>query len=696
MIVDLADPENPVQLPSYSGFNMAHTLYIDEATARCFINGSNLGQGGIRILSLANPAVPMEIGNWEQRYVHDCYVFGNRLYAACIFNARLDILDLSTIPPPVTPLATIQDYPNAFTHNAWTTTDGTAVMTTDETQGSHVRMWDVDSLPATPQTDSWGAAPGTSIPHNVHIDGNLAFVSHYTLGVKVLDIADRFNIVEASRYDTYPPNNGGTFDGCWGVFPYFETNPNLLVASDIQGGLFVLEYIPNGGTVTGEVTKTGSPATKITGAQIELVETGRTATTNASGQYTLIDTAGSKNLQVSAYAYVTKTVPITIVANDTITVNVTLDPVPGGTIQGVVRNANTSAPIQGAIVEVLSTPLTETTGAGGDYAYPNVPAGSYTVRASAFGFNAMTANFVMTNGRAFTIDFALPPTALATAFETGVGSWAVTGITGSGKWALGDPQPTGGGLIQTGDDHTPAPGVNAWITGLPAGTSVGANDVDGGATVLTSPVFNTIGLTSPRLSYWRWYVTGEPDNPTTDFWTVEVSSNSGVDWITIENTDESTPAWVNIDVDLNALVPQNGTTRFRFTARDTGQGSIVEAGLDDFMIYGRVTHPATDAPSILTSAGALRLEPAAPSPFRAGQRTFLSLSVPASGPVSARIYDVAGRCVATLVDRPLDPGTHRIGWDGRGDWGEVVPSGVYFVRLSAREGERVQRILFLR
>jgi hypothetical protein len=268
----------------------------------------------------------------------------------------------------------------------------------------------------------------------------------------------------------------------------------------------------------------------------------------------------------------------------------------------------------------------------------------------------------------------------------------VSGINGSnvGRWALGDPQPTNGGTVQTGDDHTPSPGVNAWITGLSENGSVGGNDVDGGATILTSPIFNTVGMTSPRVSYWRWYVSGIATNPSTDFWTVELSTNGGGSWIPIENTDESTPAWLNIDLPL----PISGLTQFRYTARDTGDGSITEAGLDDFMIYDVTTQP-TDAP-LVSSSGPLRLEAARPNPFRFGDSVTLSFVLPSAGPVSVRVYDVAGRRVADLLDETLAAGTHRVAWDGRGETGAPAPSGVYFIALRTRDGEVSRRTLFVR
>jgi hypothetical protein len=232
--------------------------------------------------------------------------------------------------------------------------------------------------------------------------------------------------------------------------------------------------------------------------------------------------------------------------------------------------------------------------------------------------------------------------------------------------------------------------VNAWITGLIENGSVGGNDVDGGATILTSPIFSTVGMTSPRVSYWRWYVSGVTSNPSTDFWTVELSTNGGGNWLAIENTDVSTPAWTNIDLPL----PISGLIQFRYTARDTGDGSITEGGLDDFMIYD-VTVQATDAP-IVSSGGSLHVDAARPNPFRYGDSVSLSFTLPSSGPVTVRVVDVTGRRVADLLDEVLPAGRHRVAWDGRIDGGPPAPTGVYFVAVRTRDGEVSRRALFMR
>jgi choice-of-anchor B domain-containing protein len=244
-IIDLADPENPVKLPSYPGFSSAHNIYVDVSTARLYTAGADVGSaGGTRILSLADPEAPVEVGSWETAYFHDVMVQNGRLYGSAIYAGTLYVLDVSN-PASIQTLGTIKNYPNAFTHNAWVTADDGFVMTTDETTGAACRLWDITVSAKSTFSASLASLylpnPAT-IPHNTHIDGNIAVISHYTLGVRIVDITDPYNITEAGYYDTYPASDGGGYSGCWGAFPFFGTNQNLIIASDQTNGLFVLEY----------------------------------------------------------------------------------------------------------------------------------------------------------------------------------------------------------------------------------------------------------------------------------------------------------------------------------------------------------------------------------------------------------------------------------------------------------------------
>ncbi|NNE44499.1 MAG: choice-of-anchor B family protein [Gemmatimonadetes bacterium] len=251
-IIDLSDPENPADLANYTGgFTTAHNIYIDTTTARAYIAGSNLGSGGVRILDLSVPTAPVEIGSWETAYFHDVMVQNGRLYGSAIWADTIYVLDVSN-PASVTVLGSKTGYPNAFTHNAWVTEDDNYLMTTDELTGSACRMWDLTNLPTITQSSIYLPNPAT-IPHNAHIEGDYAYISHYSLGVRIVDISDPFNVTEVGYYDTYPNNDAGGYNGCWGAFPFFETSPDLLLASDRSTGLYVLSYSPPGSAVDAPV-----------------------------------------------------------------------------------------------------------------------------------------------------------------------------------------------------------------------------------------------------------------------------------------------------------------------------------------------------------------------------------------------------------------------------------------------------------
>jgi hypothetical protein len=66
--------------------------------------------------------------------------------------------------------------------------------------------------------------------------------------------------------------------------------------------------------------------------------------------------------------------------------------------------------------------------------------------------------------------------------------------------------------------------------------------------------------------------------------------------------------------------------------------------------------------------------------------------------ISARlaVYDIAGRRLATLVDRDLPAGVTDLTWSGTDDSGGRVASGMYFIRLNCTKGARVSKVVMLR
>ena len=83
-----------------------------------------------------------------------------------------------------------------------------------------------------------------------------------------------------------------------------------------------------------------------------------------------------------------------------------------------------------------------------------------------------------------------------------------------------------------------------------------------------------------------------------------------------------------------------------------------------------------------------------PNPFH--PPTTIEYEIAHPGRVSLRIFDVSGRQIRNLADRPTPAGRYAEQWDGRDEGGKAVPSGVYFYRLSLDGVEATRRMVLTR
>jgi choice-of-anchor B domain-containing protein len=235
-IVDLADPHAPHYVGDFdSTFVTAHTIHL--AGGYAYLNGTN---NGWRVLDLADPERPRDVSGWSPMYVHDCYVRGDLAYLATIGSGGFAILDIADRARPR--LLSFTPYDGAAAHNCWTTQDGRYLLTTDETTGGHLRVWNVEN-PALPvQVAEWSAHPAASI-HNVVVRGDSAYIAYYTEGLQVLDVSRPMSPQLVASYDTWPGVSGG-YNGNWGVYPLARSGNVYL--SDITSGLFVVRLTGGG------------------------------------------------------------------------------------------------------------------------------------------------------------------------------------------------------------------------------------------------------------------------------------------------------------------------------------------------------------------------------------------------------------------------------------------------------------------
>lgn len=83
-----------------------------------------------------------------------------------------------------------------------------------------------------------------------------------------------------------------------------------------------------------------------------------------------------------------------------------------------------------------------------------------------------------------------------------------------------------------------------------------------------------------------------------------------------------------------------------------------------------------------------------PNPFNPTTR--INFDVPRRSQISIKIFDIAGRHVATLVDDTLAPGKHFIDWHGIDAQGRRVASGTYFYQMSGDEIVFSHKMLLLK
>ncbi len=260
---------------------------------------------------------------------------------------------------------------------------------------------------------------------------------------------------------------------------------------------------------------------------------------------------------------------------------------------------------------------------------------------------------------------------------------------GTGNWERADPQLT---TAQPADDHTAAPGVLCWVTGALAGSSAGSYDVDGGSSVLYSPLFELAGASDVSVSYWRWYSNNMGNAPNEDYWTVQISNDGGATWTNVEYTTASSNAWVNIVFDLDTYFLDAGTVQLRFIAADTGSGSLVEALVDDFLLMGSFDLSGVD--DGVSAHFVTRLDQNSPNPFN--PKTEIRFSLSQAGQASLRIFDAQGRLVKNLAEGNLQAGPQSIVWDGTDSEGQRAASGVYFYRLETAEQTVSKRMVLLK
>jgi len=149
------------------------------------------------------------------------------------------------------------------------------------------------------------------------------------------------------------------------------------------------------------------------------------------------------------------------------------------------------------------------------------------------------------------------------------------------------------------------------------------------------------------------------------------------DGLTYHTTDGGS-TWAEIPSGVGT-----GLNKIDFVDRDHGW----LAGGSGLILYYDGT--ASAAPHIVSGPARSYALAAYPNPFN--PTTVLSFDIPASGRMRLGVYDITGRLVQTLADRVYAPGSYRVEFDGAN-----LPSGIYFVRMQAKDFSKTQKLALLK
>ncbi len=261
-------PDGPIWLESHinTDFERAHNIYIDEENHRLYCIDTGHPTFGNRDLImydlLNNPANPslLYAGDLGGGIIHDANVKNNIIFSSHFGGHEFNVWD-ATDPNNITLIESKNGFDGA--HASWNDATEEFAYLAQEKANIPMKVIDLANL-YDPSNDMqvvnsfWDPLEsGTGlIAHNLYVNNDFLYVSHYEDGVKVYDISDRVNPQIAGYFDLHNNQNGYEgFNGTWGIYPFL---PSGCILASGDEGLSMLQ-------LSSDISDTCTPVRWLTG-----------------------------------------------------------------------------------------------------------------------------------------------------------------------------------------------------------------------------------------------------------------------------------------------------------------------------------------------------------------------------------------------------------------------------------------------